>query len=181
MNKKRVIAYTDGSAIRGGGTGNEPGGFAVVLIAPHRRIERYGWASAATVNQMELGAILVALQLIKPVGYGVHIKTDSKYCVGCLTKWHVGWRWYGWTTSVGQSVKNREIIEAILERMGEHKAAGGEVMIKYVPGHRGIAENERADLLAGRARVERICNIDKPIAIPGLDVHEHQVRRRVLA
>ena len=70
-----------------------------------------------TNNQMELLAIDAALAAM-PMKHVV-IHTDSAYAIGCLSMWHYGWRRNNWLDSKGEPVKNREIIEGILEKINK--------------------------------------------------------------
>lgn len=176
--KTAVEVYTDGSARRQDLGGGYPGGFAFVCMYAGSRIEKYGWANSASSNQMELSAILAALIILKPVKKTVIIYSDSNYAIKAITKWSVQWRLWGWTTAIGQPVKNRDLIEAILAAIERHDSRGAGVQFKHVRGHAGVDENERADALAGRARLQRICNIKTPMKLPGLDFHHHQPVRR---
>jgi len=49
-----IEIFTDGSARRHAKTEGHAGGFAFVAMYREHRLERYGWANAATSNQMEL-------------------------------------------------------------------------------------------------------------------------------
>lgn len=160
-----VEVWTDGSACRRMGkrnTGN--GGWAFVAVFEERRLERWQGFPTATNNQMELGAIYAALCILKPTLNTIRIYTDSKYSIKCLTEWHNAWKRRGWTTSLGKPVKNRELIEAILEQRKRHPF----VEFKWVPGHKGVTENERADYLAGAARRQNLNNLKKPCLLPGV-------------
>lgn len=43
------------------------------------------------------------------------ICTDSMYSINCIDKWSKGWSKNGWKNSKGQEVKNKELIQDILE------------------------------------------------------------------
>jgi ribonuclease HI len=69
-----------------------------------------------TNNRMELAAILGALKNI-PSGLPVMLYTDSLYSQKALTYQWKNWRHNNWLTQDGKPVKNRQIIERILEEM----------------------------------------------------------------
>ena len=113
-----------------------------------------------TVNQMELIAIMMAIQYFY-VHREVHKKTkliilsDSKYSVNVVTSWLQNWKRNGWKTQNGEPVKNKELIVAIDEEIQECKKAFGvtrsPVSAKWVKGHNGHVGNELADKLAQTA------------------------------
>ena len=172
---KTILVYTDGSArqcsSRRDGGEVFPGGFGIVLLCGDRRLEQYMHVREATINQMEISAIYAALMLVNP-SFHIVVYTDSKYCINCITKWSVAWRKYGWSNVHGEPVVNRDVIEAILARMSYVVASGGSVTFKHVRGHSGVAENERADALAHRARVSGETLLRESIRIPGIDREE---------
>lgn len=175
-----VVIHTDGSARRREEGEGFPGGFAFIVEWGDKRLEKYGWANKASSNQMEMSAIYSALKTLSPLpGYTFVINSDSQYTINCITRWYKSWEVYGWKTAQGDPVKNRELIEACVEEIRRYSDHGAVVVVKYVPGHVGILENERADFLASRARKGKICNIKTVFEIPGLDFHQHQPTRRV--
>jgi ribonuclease HI len=124
------IAYTDGAC-----SGNPgPAGSGVVLVSPdgkmHEGIEYLG---EATNNVAELTAILRALEWIPKDARAIVVHTDSQYAIGVLQK---GWK----------AKANGELV-AKTKRLVEARGA----RLVYVPGHAGVALNERADELAREA------------------------------
>jgi ribonuclease HI len=63
-----------------------------------------------------------------------------------ITDWIRRWRRNGWRTADGQPVKNSD-----LWRRLDEIATGHQVEWRWVKGHAGHAENERADRLATAA------------------------------
>jgi ribonuclease HI len=127
-------AFTDGAC-----SGNPgPAGSGVVLVEPGGKLhEGQEYLGEATNNVAELTAILRALEWI-PAGAGtIVVHTDSKYAIGVLTK--------GWKAKV-----NQELI-ARARRLVQERGA----QLRYVPGHEGVALNERADELARDAVTSR--------------------------
>ena len=127
-------AFTDGAC-----SGNPgPAGSGVVLVAPGGKLhEGQEYLGEATNNVAELTAILRALEWIPADAAGIVVHTDSKYSIGVLTK--------GWKAKV-----NQQLIEKA-KRLVKDRAAE----LRYVPGHEGVALNERADELARAAVTTR--------------------------
>jgi len=97
---------------------------------------------------MELLAAIRALQALKrPCAVVLH--TDSIYVRDGITKWVHGWRRNGWKTADRKPVKNAELWQALVDAAAAHK-----VEWKWVKGHAGHPENERADRLACDAAAE---------------------------
>ncbi|WP_340108368.1 ribonuclease HI [Pikeienuella sp. HZG-20] len=137
------IAYTDGAC-----SGNPgPGGWGVLLIARRngeiaRARSLKGGEAMTTNNRMELTAAIEALNaLAKPTA--ITIVTDSTYVKGGVTQWIHGWKRNGWKTAARKPVKNEDLWRALDEAQARHQ-----VTWKWVKGHAGHEENERADLLA---------------------------------
>jgi ribonuclease HI len=94
---------------------------------------------------MELTAAIEALNaLVRPCS--VKLSTDSRYVMDGLTKWIHGWRKNGWRTADKKPVKNAELWQALCAAAEPHR-----VEWKWVKGHAGHPDNERADKLASDA------------------------------
>ena len=107
----------------------------------HER-ELFGGEAETTNNRMELQAAIEALNALnKPCE--VELTTDSQYVKGGITGWIHGWKKNGWKTANKKPVKNAELWQLLDEVASRHK-----VTWKWIKGHAGHAENERADELA---------------------------------
>jgi ribonuclease HI len=62
-----------------------------------------------------------------------------------ITRWLAGWKRNGWKTAARQPVKNIDLWQALDEQVARH-----EIEWRWVRGHNGHPENERADRLANR-------------------------------
>jgi len=140
-----LFAYTDGAC-----SGNPgPGGWGVLLRAVQdgavvRERTLSGGEKQTTNNRMELLAAINALEsLARPSA--ITIVTDSAYVKDGVTKWIHGWKRNGWKTSVKKPVKNAELWQRLDAAQARH-----DVTWKWVKGHAGHPENERADELARR-------------------------------
>jgi len=138
-----LFAYTDGAC-----SGNPgPGGWGVLMIARENGLvvkerELQGGEPHTTNNRMELLAAISALEaLTRPSE--VTIVTDSAYVKNGVTEWIHAWKRKNWRTAGGSPVKNVELWQRL-----EAAAAPHQVTWRWIKGHAGHAENERADALA---------------------------------
>ncbi len=139
-----VVIYTDG-----GCSGNPgPGGWGAVLIYGEHRKELSGGDPETTNNRMELTAAIEALNALKRP-QRVELHTDSQYVRQGITEWIDGWKRNGWRTSQKKPVKNAELWQALDAARERH-----DVNWKWVKGHAGDVNNERADELATAAIAE---------------------------
>ncbi|MDH5452511.1 MAG: ribonuclease HI [Paracoccaceae bacterium] len=138
-----LFAYTDGAC-----SGNPgPGGWGVLMqardgdrIVKERVLS--GGEADTTNNRMELLAAISALEALKR-GAAITIITDSAYVKNGVSQWIHGWKRNGWRTADRKPVKNVDLWQRLDEAQSQH-----EVIWKWIKGHAGHAENERADELA---------------------------------
>ena len=109
----------------------------------HER-ELFGGESETTNNRMELTAVIMGLQELKRP-CSVRITTDSKYVLQGITEWLDGWKRRNWKTTAKKPVLNQDLWRQLDSLAGEH-----EIDWRWVKGHSGHPENEKADLLANR-------------------------------
>jgi ribonuclease HI len=139
-----VTAYTDGSCKRNPGG---PGGWGVVLRARKdgvlvKEAELRGYSYCTTNNRMELMAAIVALEALEhPAQIKVH--SDSKYVIDGISKWIKGWKARRWRTKAGKEVANVDLWQRLWRAQMPH-----DVTWKWVKGHNGHEQNERADEIA---------------------------------
>lgn len=137
----KVEAYTDGACRGNPG----PGGWAAILRHGRHEKELYGAEPQTTNNRMELMAAIGALEALKrPCEVWLH--TDSEYLKKGVTEWLPQWKARGWKTAGRQPVKNRDLWERLERAAQRHR-----VHWRWIRGHAGHPENERADALANRA------------------------------
>jgi ribonuclease HI len=136
-----VSIHTDGAC-----SGNPgPGGWGAVLRWRGRKRELAGFEPATTNNRMELLAAISALETLKrPMR--VRLFTDSNYLRQGITTWLPAWKSRGWRTADKKPVKNQDLWQRL-----EHALERHEVEWRWVRGHSGDPDNERADQLAGAA------------------------------
>lgn len=133
-----VDIFTDGAC-----SGNPgPGGWGVLLRHGASEKELCGGAAATTNNRMELLAAIKAIEALKRPSR-VRLHTDSVYLRDGITRWIRGWKANGWKTAAKKPVKNVDLWKRL-----DALAAGHEIDWRWVKGHAGHPDNERADALA---------------------------------
>jgi ribonuclease HI len=133
-----VELYTDGACKGNPG----PGGWGVLLRYKGHERELKGGEILTTNNRMELLAVVEGLKsLTRPCN--VQVYTDSRYVQQGMLEWVEAWQKKNWKTAAGKAVKNQDLWEALLAAAHPHT-----VEWKWVKGHAGHPENERADALA---------------------------------
>jgi ribonuclease HI len=101
-----------------------------------------GGEADTTNNRMELMAAISALEALnKPSD--LTIVTDSAYVKNGVTEWIHGWKRKNWRTAGGAPVKNVDLWQRLDAAQSRHS-----VTWRWIKGHAGHAENERADALA---------------------------------
>lgn len=139
----QLFAYTDGAC-----SGNPgPGGWGVLMIARDgeavvKERELQGGEADTTNNRMELMAAISALEALSRPS-DLIIVTDSAYVKNGVTTWIHSWKRRGWKTADNKPVKNIELWQRLETAQARHK-----VEWRWIKGHAGHVENERADALA---------------------------------
>lgn len=137
----RVDIFTDGAC-----SGNPgPGGWSAILRSGRYETEISGGERATTNNRMELTAVIRALDALKGASV-VTVHTDSKYVMDGATRWMPRWILNGWRTADKKPVKNDDLWQAFDAASRRHQLTW-----RWVAGHSGHAENDRADALARAA------------------------------
>jgi ribonuclease HI len=92
--------------------------------------------------------LMAAIQGLKALNRPCHVilETDSAYVRDGITKWIFGWQKNGWRTADKKPVKNAELWQELLAACAPHK-----IDWRWVKGHAGDPDNERADKLASDA------------------------------
>jgi ribonuclease HI len=126
------VAFTDGACK---GNPGLCGAGAVVRLGDGRILERGTFLGHGTNNIGELTAVGIALDLLEEAGVApsesVVLHTDSKYSLGVLTQ---GWK----------AKANADLIRGLKARLRDWT----DLEVRWVAGHVGVTENERADQLA---------------------------------
>ena len=136
-----VHIFTDGACKGNPG----PGGWGAVLQYDSNIKEIKGYSSNTTNNIMEISAVIESLKtLTRPCN--VIITTDSNYVKDGITEWIHQWKKRNWKTANKKPVKNKELWQKLELETQRHQ-----ITWKWVKGHSGHTENERADELANEA------------------------------
>ena len=147
MNKtEKVQIFTDGACKGNPG----PGGWGAILRFQDNEKEINGYESLTTNNIMELMAVIESLKAISEP-FEIEITTDSKYVKNGITSWIHNWKKNGWKTAAKKPVKNKELWVELDHLIQKHN-----ISWKWVKGHSGHKENERADELANEAITNNI-------------------------
>ncbi|MDH3451514.1 MAG: ribonuclease HI [Gammaproteobacteria bacterium] len=141
MPLQSVELYTDGACRGNPG----PGGWGAILRYGEHEKELSGADAHTTNNRMEMMAAIRALESLRR-GCAVTITTDSTYLKNGVTEWLTGWKARGWRTAAKKPVKNVDLWQRLDAVLARH-----EVSWRWVKGHSGHPENERADQLANAA------------------------------
>jgi ribonuclease HI len=141
---ERVELFTDGAC-----SGNPgPGGWGVLLRWRETERELTGGEKHTTNNRMEMMAVIAGLEALKrPMA--VRVVTDSRYVHDGITRFIHGWKKNGWRTADKKPVKNSDLWQRLDQATKTH-----EIEWKWVRGHDGHVENERADALARKGLEE---------------------------
>lgn len=140
MISKVVEIFTDGACRGNPG----PGGWGVLMRFDHKERQLFGGDLGTTNNRMELMAAIKGLEALKRP-CAVILTTDSQYVKKGITEWITNWRKRGWKTSAKAPVKNADLWQRLDRATQQH-----DIQWKWVRGHCGHPENERADLLANK-------------------------------
>ncbi|KAG2236544.1 hypothetical protein INT48_000844 [Thamnidium elegans] len=143
--KKMTVVYTDGASSNNGKTcaragygvywgDNDPRNASIRLDGEKQTNQR---AEASAVNH--------ALEQSQNGTELLEIMTDSQYVIKAATVWSKKWVANEWKSANGSDVQNRDLFERMLSLIASRK---GPVQFTYVPGHKGVEGNEKADQLA---------------------------------
>jgi ribonuclease HI len=140
VNAETIYIYTDGACKGNPG----PGGWGALLVSAGHRKEISGGEPNTTNNRMEMTAVIRALESLKRPST-VEVHTDSQYVQKGISEWMSGWKRRNWHTADGKPVKNQDLWLQLDALSQLHR-----IEWKWVRGHAGHPENERADALANQ-------------------------------
>ncbi|MFH1148733.1 MAG: ribonuclease HI [Pseudomonadota bacterium] len=136
--KECVEIFTDGAC-----SGNPgPGGWGALLRLGTHEKELSGFSSYTTNSRMELLAAIRALESLEEPAC-VILTTDSTYVKKGITIWIHDWKRRGWRKSDKKPVENVDLWQRL-----DAAAAPHDIEWRWIAGHMGHPENDRADRLA---------------------------------
>ena len=135
-----VEIYTDGACKGNPGVG----GWGAILRFGGKEKELFGGVVNTTNNRMEMTAVIEALRTLSRSCDAV-VFTDSSYVQKGISEWIHGWKRNGWKTADKKPVKNADLWQTL-----DALATGHKIEWRWIRGHAGHPENERADALANR-------------------------------
>ena len=135
---KIIKIYTDGACRGNPG----PGGWGALILKDNEEIKLNGGQNDTTNNQMELTAVIKALDFFSE-STEIEIFTDSKYVMDGITEYIKKWKVNGWKTASKKPVKNTDLWKQ-LDALNAHHS----IRWNWVKGHSGHRENDIADELA---------------------------------
>ena len=135
---KIIKIYTDGACRGNPG----PGGWGALILKDNEEIKLNGGQNDTTNNQMELTAVIKALDFFSE-SKEIEIFTDSKYVMDGITEYIKKWKVNGWKTTSKKPVKNTDLWKQLDDLSAQHS-----IRWNWVKGHSGHRENDIADELA---------------------------------
>lgn len=129
MEKKSMIAYTDGSCLTKSGEGYGPGGWGFIAILENYEIHIGGCNEYTTNNKMELFAVIELLRHF-PLETDITIYSDSNYVINCAK-------------NLWKRKKNIDLWKEYDVLLNNRK-----IMWKKVKGHSGDKYNDKVDKIA---------------------------------
>lgn len=131
----KLVIYTDGaySSLR------DQGGIGIIILQNGKKILEYSnMYKRTTNNQMELGAVIIALRVIKGKYESITIYSDSQYVIGCAT---LGWK----------RKKNVKLWQEFDKQYSRVKELCSNITFEHVKGHSDDYYNNICDSLAVKA------------------------------
>ncbi len=127
-----------------------------MLISGTHRKELLGGFQETTNNRMEIMAAIRGIEALKNES-DVTLFSDSKYIVNGISKgWAAGWRAKAWKSQNGELRLNFDLWEQLLVLCERHN-----VDFRWIRGHAGDIENERANRLAAQAAKSENLPVDE--------------------
>ncbi|MFL1781332.1 Ribonuclease HI [Candidatus Hepatincolaceae symbiont of Richtersius coronifer] len=130
-----------------GGCSYNPGEGAVGIVMRYKdkTKEINGYVPYTTNNQMELLAVILALNSLKRP-CKINLWTDSIYVKEGITNWISKWKQNNWRSASKKPIKNQKLWQALDKLVIKHQ-----IDFKWIKGHNGHLQNEQADKLCGLA------------------------------
>ncbi len=111
-----IRVFTDGGALKNGKKGAKAGYAIYFDNFEYSSLLEQGMPQ--TNNYAELYAIMYALKKLidgEKASEKIVLYSDSEYSIKCINTWSKAWKKNNWLNAKGQPVKNKELIQQILE------------------------------------------------------------------
>lgn len=111
-----IRIFTDGGALHNGKK-NAIAAFSVYYNGT-TTVRQVPKGMLQSNNVAELSGIILAMKILESDGKTIEpitLYTDSQYSIKCTTVWNKAWIKNGWINAKKQPVKNKELIQEILE------------------------------------------------------------------
>lgn len=143
--KEDFYIYSDGNCLNNGKL-NAKGGYSVHFTDDKNNLfykfnKTKLISSLPTNNKAELSGIKQIFktinlnkELFKKDKINYIICTDSQYAINCITEWSVKWINNNWKNSKGECIKNKELIEEIIN-LRDNIPDDIKITFKHVFGH----------------------------------------------
>lgn len=150
MNKRQIIAYTDGACSNNGKV-NSKGGIGFLILKDDQVLIGRRAYDGVTNNQMELLAVIRVLELLAS-GKDIVLYTDSKYVTDSVNLDRIErWRRCNWTRN-GDELKNRSLWERLYYLITEKH----NVTLIWVKGHASNVYNNLCDAMARKSIIDKV-------------------------
>lgn len=134
------VIYTDGSCDK-----HKIGGWSFT----YKDYSEYGSLRSTTNNQMELLAVIKALEYSYSLNHDIIIVSDSQYCIKGSSIWMYSWFKNGKLNKL--DLKNVDLWKQVYKLVKESK---NKIQFAWIKGHAGNEMNEKVDKLANKGRIE---------------------------
>lgn len=142
--------WTDGACSGNPGKG---GAGAIIRYLSGEVKELSFYEEKSTNQRMEIKAVIIGLEEIlsnsELKSRYISVFSDSAYVCNCMNnKWYEKWRVNGWKNSKKENIANKDLWEALLDRLDQIARRGLIIEFVKVKGHSNNLWNERVDKLA---------------------------------
>lgn len=153
MKNNEIEVYTDGSSLNNPGDG----GWAFFIRSSKKEVKKAGFIAEATNNQMELTAMIKAMDFLANANvsdFDITLYSDSKYLLSGIEEWIFNWKKNGWKTANKKPVLNKALWQE-LDVLRNFLEKDNKLFFQHVKAHSGEEYNELVDTLARKCAEEK--------------------------
>jgi ribonuclease HI len=133
----------------------KPGGWAwAYKKADGSMMQSSGGKYMTTNNQMEMWAVIDAMNHVPMDATDVVVYSDSQYVVKGINEWISGWNRRGWKTADGKQVANIPLWNEMTKARNALQDRSVRVRVVWVKGHATSEMNNYVDRLCVKAKGE---------------------------